>query len=87
MAGHPQVRESALLYGPDPTVAEAMVRLIERMDGSGIWEVLLNSPARQQEPRRWERPDEAGARAVLESIYAEGEATGGIWRKTRHDGR
>ncbi|MEU5946324.1 hypothetical protein ABZ793_12270 [Micromonospora sp. NPDC047465] len=61
------------------------MRLIERMDGSGVWEVLLNSPAEQQQPKRWERPDEASARVVVESIYAEG-VPHGQWQVHRHDG-
>jgi hypothetical protein len=85
VAGQPQVRESAWLYGDDPDIPLALVRLIERMDGSGVWEVLLNSPAEQQQPKRWERPDEAGARTELERVYAAGRADG-EWQVHRHDG-
>ncbi|MFG3702371.1 hypothetical protein ACGF5C_31490 [Micromonospora sp. NPDC047620] len=84
MAGFPQVRESAWLYAPDdPDVPLAHVRLEERMDGAG-WDLYLSDPA--SAPSQHVRyPDEAGARAELERVYAAGRAAG-QWRIHRHDG-
>ncbi|MGI5144780.1 hypothetical protein ACQEVC_45435 [Plantactinospora sp. CA-294935] len=45
MPGIPQLREAARLYSPDGRLL-AMVRLEQRMDGSGIWVVLVNDPAK-----------------------------------------
>lgn len=86
MPGQPQLREAAGLYGEDPDIPLATVRLEQRMDGSGVWVVLLNSPAEEQQPKRWERPDIESAREVLTAIYAEGESLGGRWRFTHRHG-
>ncbi|MFG1776601.1 hypothetical protein ACGFIG_09250 [Micromonospora sp. NPDC049048] len=84
MAGIPQVRESAWLCAPDdPEMRLAHVRLEERMDGSG-WDLYLSDPASARSQHvRW--PDEAGARAELERVYAEGRERG-VWRVRRHGG-
>ncbi|WP_229402018.1 hypothetical protein [Micromonospora okii] len=84
MAGLPQVRESAWLYAPgDPHVPLAHVRLEERMDGSG-WDIYVADPATGPTQHvRW--PDEAGARAELERVYAAGRADG-QWRIWRPEG-
>jgi hypothetical protein len=52
-----------------------MVCLEERMDGSGVWVVLLNSPA-DTPTQRAERPDEQNARAELAAVYEQGRALG-----------
>ncbi|MFG2109468.1 hypothetical protein [Micromonospora chersina] len=70
MPGQPQLRESA--------------RLEQRMDGSGVWGVLLNSPAGTP-TQRAEHPDEQSARAELERLYAEGR-TYGEWKVRRPGG-
>lgn len=75
MPGQPQLRESGYLYGDDPDAALALVRLEQRMDGSGVWEVLLNSPAASP-TQRAEHPDEQSARAELERVYESGRAYG-----------
>lgn len=79
MAGQPQLRESALLYAPGDQLAPlAMLRLEERMDGSGMWDLYLNDPA--SGPRQHaEHPNEASARAELERVYEAGRADG-EWR-------
>jgi hypothetical protein len=59
----------------------ALVRLLERMDGSGIWVVLLNHPAASPTETA-EHPDEQSARAELDRLYAEG-AQSGVWRIRR----
>ncbi|MGN9802078.1 hypothetical protein [Micromonospora sp. L32] len=79
MPGQPQLREAGRLYAPDGSWIAAVVRLEQRMDGSGTWVVLLNSPAEVQEPTRWEFPDEASARRKLAGIYREGREKGGRW--------
>ncbi|MCX5119204.1 hypothetical protein OG992_18625 [Micromonospora sp. NBC_00362] len=85
MAGQPQLREAAWLYAPgDAFVPVAVVRLVERMDGTGVWQVLMNSPAEHQEPKVWERPDKRAARAVLDDLYAEGRDKGGRWKVTQY---
>lgn len=78
MPGQPQLREAAWLYGDDPDIPLALLRLEERMDGSGIWDVLLNSPAAAP-TRRAEHPDERSARGELEQLLAEGRQYG-EWR-------
>ncbi|MFG3639072.1 hypothetical protein ACGF3C_02210 [Micromonospora sp. NPDC047762] len=82
MAGFPQLREAGWLYGDDPYLPLALVRLFERMDGTG-WEVRLNSPA-EAPATMVDRPDEASARAELERVYADGEQYG-RWRKRQPD--
>ena len=74
MAGQPQLRESAVLYGSDPYVPEAMVRLEERMDGTG-WLLHVNHPAREPTVTT-EHPDPRSARAHLERVYAAGRELG-----------
>ncbi len=82
MPGQPQLRESATLHPPgDRHAVWAMVRLEERMDGSGKWVILLNSPAGEQEPQVVEFDDEESARAALEQVYADGEQQDGVWLK------
>ncbi|SCL31880.1 hypothetical protein GA0070616_4349 [Micromonospora nigra] len=77
MAGQPQMREAGWLYGDDPYVPLAHVRLEERMDGSG-WDIYLADPA--SGPSQHVRyPDEAGARAELERLYAAGREYG-TWK-------
>lgn len=83
MPGQPQLRESGWLYGDDPGIPLALVRLQQRMDGSGIWDVLLNSPARAP-TQSAEHPDEQSARAELGRIYAEG-CQRGRWTIRRRD--
>lgn len=86
MAGQPQVREAAWLYAPgDLFVPVAVVRLVERMDGTGVWQVLMNSPASKQVPKVWDRPDEAAARLVLDDLYTEGRDKGGQWKVTQYE--
>ncbi|MEU5950525.1 hypothetical protein ABZ793_33990 [Micromonospora sp. NPDC047465] len=75
MPGQPQLREAARLYGEDPDVPLAMVRLEESMDGTGRWLVLLNSPAAAP-TQSAEHPDEQSARDELERLYAEGRRFG-----------
>ncbi|MFI2663291.1 hypothetical protein [Micromonospora carbonacea] len=84
MPGQPQVRESAWLHAPgDPYVPLAHVRLEERMDGSGAWDIYVSDPASApSQHARW--PDEDGARSELERLYAAGSVDGN-WRITRSD--
>ncbi|MFI5838030.1 hypothetical protein ACIA5A_30605 [Micromonospora sp. NPDC051300] len=83
MPGFPQVREAVWLYGPHDTfVATASLRLEEHMDGTGVWTVLLNSPA-SAPTQRAELPDEQAARAEMARIRAEGSADGSRWRTTK----
>ncbi|GAA3781007.1 hypothetical protein GCM10022379_54720 [Micromonospora maritima] len=79
-----QLREAGWLYGPsDPWLPLALVRLFEHRDGSGRWEVRLNSPA--HEPSQVAVFDgEEPARAELGRIYADGEQDG-QWRIRRPD--
>lgn len=81
MAGFSQLRESAYLYGADPKVPLAHVRLFQHMDGSGRWEVRLHSPASARpEIAVWDGEDaERLARAELARIYADGEQDG-TWK-------
>lgn len=81
MPGQPQLRESGYLYGDDPEIPLTMLRLEERVDGSGVWDVLLNSPAASP-TQRGEFPDERSARAEMERLHAEGRAYG-QWRVHR----
>ncbi|WP_327029698.1 hypothetical protein OG989_04030 [Micromonospora sp. NBC_01740] len=84
MAGLPQLREAAWLYGPgDPWAPLALVRLFEHRDGGG-WEIRLNDPA-AAETQTALHPDEASARAELARLYALGEADG-RWRVRQPDG-
>lgn len=83
MSGFPQLREAGWLYGQDPSLPLALVRLFERVDGSG-WEIRLNDPASGL-TQQAEYADEQQARAELARIYAEGEK-GGEWRISRPDG-
>jgi len=79
MAGFPQLREAGWLYGgDDPYLPLALLRLFEHMDGSGRWELRLNSPA-QARTQTVVWPDEAGARGELARVYADGERDG-RWR-------
>ncbi|WP_285787778.1 hypothetical protein [Micromonospora sp. NBRC 101691] len=81
MAGIPQLREAAWLYGDDPDLPLALVRLFERMDGSDVWEVRLNYPAASP-TQSVEHPDEQSAQAEVERLYAEGRQHG-VWRVRR----
>ena len=84
MSGFPQLREAGWLYAlDDPWLPLAHVRLFEHMDGSG-WQIKLNDPA-SAPTQEVTHPDEAGARAELERIYAEG-SRGGRWRIRQPDG-
>lgn len=80
-----QLREAGWLYGPgDPTLPLALVRLFEHRDGSGRWEIRLNSPARDRSQVAvfdGEQP----ARVELARIYADGEQDG-TWRIRQPDG-
>ncbi|MCZ7440802.1 hypothetical protein O7598_31090 [Micromonospora sp. WMMC241] len=83
MAGFSQLREAGWLYGADPTLPLALVRLFEHVDGSGRWEVRLNSPA--SEPSQVAVFDGEGpARAEVARIYADG-AQDGTWRVRQPD--
>ncbi|MBQ1064460.1 hypothetical protein [Micromonospora sp. C41] len=84
MAGMSQLREAGWLYGPgDPWTPLALVRLFEHRDGSGRWEIRLNSPA--HEPSQVAVFDGEGpARAELARIYADGEQDG-TWRVRQPD--
>ncbi|MFI6238328.1 hypothetical protein ACIBEF_00450 [Micromonospora sp. NPDC050795] len=82
MAGFPQLREAGWLYGDDPYLPLALVRLFERMDGTG-WEVWLdvNHPREGEKPLTVvEHPDEESARAELARLYSTGE-----WRIRQPD--
>ncbi|MFI6266168.1 hypothetical protein [Micromonospora sp. NPDC051006] len=80
MPGQPRLREAAWLYGTDPDIPLAHVRLEERADGTG-WDLYLSDPARA--PSQHVRYDtEDAARAELERIYREGQADG-EWRITK----
>lgn len=83
VAGFPQLREVGWLYAPGDAFAPiALVRLFEHMDGTG-WELRLNDPA-SGPTQEVLHPDEAGARAELARIYAEGEKDG-EWRIRQPD--
>ncbi len=86
VAGFSQLRESAYLYGPDPLVPLAHVRLFEHMDDSGRWEIRLHSPASARpEIAEWDGEDaEKLARAELARIYADGEQDG-TWKISKRD--
>lgn len=82
MSGQPQLREAGRLYGPeDPDVPIAVVRLEERMDGSGLWDLYLNDPATEQRPQHWTLTEDR-AWAELARVYEWG-AVDGEWRKHR----
>lgn len=83
MAGFPQLREAGWLYGADPTLPLALVRLLEHRDGSGRWELRLNDPA-SGPTQLVTHPDEASARDELGRIYAAGEQDG-TWRIRQPD--
>jgi len=78
MPGQPQVREAGWLYGPDPYVPLAHVRLEQRMDGSGRWDLYLADPASAR-PQHAVYGSEQEARDELERVYAAGRADGD-WR-------
>ncbi|MEU6204604.1 hypothetical protein ABZ814_13565 [Micromonospora musae] len=82
MSGFPQLREAGWLYGDDPYLPLALVRLFERTDGTG-WEIKLNDPA-SGTTVEVTHPDEQSARAELARIYAEGERSG-RWRIRQPD--
>jgi len=83
MAGFPQLREAAWLQSDDPSLPHALLRLFERVDGSGVWEVWLdvNNPQEGEKPLQVvEHPDEESARAELARMYATGR-----WRIRQPD--
>ncbi|MGK5737286.1 hypothetical protein [Micromonospora sp. URMC 103] len=83
MSGFPQLREAGWLYGDDPYLPLALVRLFEYKDGSGRWEVRLsvNNPQEGEEPLQVaEHPNEESARAELARLYAQGN-----WRIRQPD--
>ena len=86
MAGFPQLREAGWLYGVDPTLPLALVRLFGHVDGSGRWEVRVNSPAHEASQVAVFDGDDAEqqARAELGRIYAEGGGHG-TWRVRQPD--
>ena len=86
MPGIPQLREAAWLYGDDPYLPLALVRLFEHKDGSGRWEIRLNSPASDRSQVAVFDGDKAEdqARAELARIYADGEQDG-TWRVRQPD--
>lgn len=85
VAGIPRVRETAWLYGADRDIPLAHVRLEQRADDSGKWDLYLNDPAAGP-TQHAEFPDEAAAREQLDRIYVEGRADG-EWRISRPGGR
>ncbi len=79
-----QLREAGWLYGPgDPWLPLALVRLFEHRDGSGRWEIRLNSPA-SEASQVVVFDGEQAARAELGRIYADGEPDG-TWRVREPD--
>ncbi|MEU8334788.1 hypothetical protein [Micromonospora tulbaghiae] len=86
MAGFSQLRESAYLYGTDPLIPLADVRLFEHMDGTGRWEIRLNSPAHEPTQAVVFDGDDAAkeARDELDRIYADG-AQDGTWKIRKRD--
>ncbi|WP_422744377.1 hypothetical protein ACN27B_08790 [Micromonospora sp. WMMD754] len=87
MAGMSQLREAGWLYGPDdPWLPLALVRLFEHRDGSGRWEIRLNSPASAPSQVAVFDGDQAerDARAELARIYTDG-GLDGQWRVRRPD--
>lgn len=86
MPGQPQVREAGLLYGDDPYVPLAMVRLgaadgrVRRLVGAA------EQPGGRAPAQRAEHSDEQSARAELERVYEQGRAYG-QWkiRRPRED--
>ncbi|MGC4769190.1 hypothetical protein ACLQ25_09445 [Micromonospora sp. DT44] len=83
MAGFPQLREAGWLYGDDPYLPLALVRLFEHVDGTGRWEVRLNAPA-EAETQLAMFEGEAGARAEVARVYADGKQYG-QWRVRQPD--
>jgi hypothetical protein len=82
------MRESGwLLVGPDRNPRRLiLVRLQERMDGSGTWTVECFHHGEIGEPDRKsvaEFADEATARSAVEATYREFEDVG-RWRVTRY---
>ncbi|MEU7170294.1 hypothetical protein ABZ949_02235 [Micromonospora tulbaghiae] len=86
MSGFSQLRESAYLYGTDPKVPLAHVRLFQHVDGTGRWEIRLHSPASARpEIAVWDGDNaERLARAELTRIYADG-AHDGTWKTDTRD--
>jgi hypothetical protein len=86
----PQLREHGWLYGADPYLPLALVRLLEHRDGSGRWAVQLdvNDPQEGEEPTQvvvFEGEDAPqAARAELERIYEAGRVDG-RWRIRQPD--
>lgn len=80
MPGQPQVREAARLYRSgdrQPRVPLVLVRLEQRMDGSGIWDLYVHDPAPAR-PQHAAYGSEADARAALARVYEWG-AVDGEW--------
>ncbi|WP_431728567.1 hypothetical protein [Verrucosispora sp. TAA-831] len=85
MPGQPQLREALWLYLGD-NIPYALVRVGERMDGSGMWDVLVNHPAGNP-TEQVERPDEQSARAEaarrrdeIAALYRDQHGVVGEWR-------
>ncbi|PZG17815.1 hypothetical protein C1I95_14795 [Micromonospora craterilacus] len=89
MPGQPQLRESSWLYMPGDDIPYALIRVEQRMDDSGIWDVLVNHPASAPTTRA-ERTDGEAAyaeavrqRDTIAGLYRDQHGVTGQWRIRR----
>ncbi|QKW15394.1 hypothetical protein [Verrucosispora sp. NA02020] len=85
MPGQPQVRQHSWLYLPGDDIPAAVVRIEQRMDGTGGWIVLHNVPASAPTQRsEHDGQDSAYAKAQrlrdwIDSLYHDQHNITGQW--------